>query len=746
MAASETTTHQRVRSLAVCTGVLGALLQAHKSGELDRVRRRCPRLFRQLRARWLQPVIGSMGAWGDADGELKALVLFARWGLAQLRPDGQPQLDGISAQNWLDRTSWRPVLVMMCHFGFASVPAFPERYRAHASESAVDRLCGLWSVGASTCYRYLEKGKRQFVQQVMLAPWTAQQMASLRSQSAQTAREQLGLTDAQLDAWHDRQAQEALAQGDLPSCAWHRLAARDWAQWLTLLEGHSAEFAGHAETEALLTAADALPLSRSQQVERQLLEASLWRARNAPARELACLEQARRLATQPSDERMLGLVYGALGKHFEARDAERALAYYEDSSQYLSRAIAAAQGEVDAKTGDGYVKTLVSMAWQRMLKKDPRALGVLETAQQLLPTLAVAQSTEGLLEQALGEYWRRAGNTAQALRHKHRALNIFERIEDLAQRLSSYNNLCLLYCETQEFERACDYAQKVIDLARSAPVDPYLLASSHGNLGIALLGLNKLDAAIEAYRAGLAVCESAGLATLVGRACYNLAEAHYRRFAQQHDPNDEREGDAFAAASFKVWAAQKDKAFQSATASLKREVLGGSSLIEPDRLMHEEFVAHFDELRDIKQHRAALALPGTPVVHVQAHLAIAQAYLDVANKEREAAKALIAKHGLGDVFAGAFEQLHAVFHREQSSQERLLVQWQAAATDLLGDERRLAVIDELLRVGHINKSGYARVGHVALATASKHLGLLAERGLLVQTGKGPATRYLLPNG
>jgi hypothetical protein len=76
-------------------------------------------------------------------------------------------------------------------------------------------------------------------------------------------------------------------------------------------------------------------------------------------------------------------------------------------------------------------------------------------------------------------------------------------------------------------------------------------------------------------------------------------------------------------------------------------------------------------------------------------------------------------------------------------QERLLLRWQAVAPDLLHSERRAAVLGELLRAGHIGKSGYAQLGQVALATASKHLGMLAERGLLTQTGKGPATRYVL---
>ena len=46
--------------------------------------------------------------------------------------------------------------------------------------------------------------------------------------------------------------------------------------------------------------------------------------------------------------------------------------------------------------------------------------------------------------------------------------------------------------------------------------------------------------------------------------------------------------------------------------------------------------------------------------------------------------------------------------------------------------------------GYVNKSGYAELCALSPATASKHLGTLAERGLLVQTGKGPATRYMLP--
>ena len=39
-------------------------------------------------------------------------------------------------------------------------------------------------------------------------------------------------------------------------------------------------------------------------------------------------------------------------------------------------------------------------------------------------------NTIALLEQAWGEYWRRAGKPELALEHKHRVLNLYERAGD----------------------------------------------------------------------------------------------------------------------------------------------------------------------------------------------------------------------------------------------------------------------------------------------------------------------------
>ena len=64
---------------------------------------------------------------------------------------------------------------------------------------------------------------------------------------------------------------------------------------------------------------------------------------------------------------------------------------------------------------------------------------------------------------------------------------------------------------------------------------------------------------------------------------------------------------------------------------------------------------------------------------------------------------------------------------------------------LLSPSRAEALLDHLLHAGSINKSGYAQLCGTGLATASKHLAQLALSGALQQTGRGPSTRYRLPD-
>jgi hypothetical protein len=253
----------------------------------------------------------------------------------------------------------------------------------------------------------------------------------------------------------------------------------------------------------------------------------------------------------------------------------------------------------------------------------------------------------------------------------------------------------------------------------------------------------RIDAAIQHYEHALQCSLDAGLKLHAFRARYNLAEAHYRRFREHRDPRDEAQGDTYVEQAVASPASDSSPDALESVRRLKSEVLAAQIEPAPDRLQPAERAVHFEEMVDVQRHRAALAVPANPDVHAQAHLAIADAYLRVAVKEREAARGLIEQHGLDARFGVALDALRKTFDRELSREQRLGAAWAERCRDLVDTARRETLVGRLLRDGSINKRTYAELCGVSPATASKHLSMLAERGLLQQTGKGPSTRYLL---
>jgi tetratricopeptide (TPR) repeat protein len=355
----------------------------------------------------------------------------------------------------------------------------------------------------------------------------------------------------------------------------------------------------------------------------------------------------------------------------------------------------------------------------------------------------IADELAGMLEQTWGEYWRRAGDLRRALDHRHRALNIFERLGDRRSVLATYLNLSSIYAETKEFARAIDYAQRILDVAGRQVIEPAILASTHVNLGVTYFWQARYDQAIEQYQLALDKSMQANLRLQANRAHYNLAEAYYKRFQSSADAEDEHRGDIHAAAAMNAPLAETTQALVEASRTLKAEVLGAQGGPAKDRLLPEESAVHFDEMAEVQRHRAVLAVPMAPEAHARARLAIANAYLAISVKEREAARQLIERHALSESFASALGQLRETFDRSLTQEQRLLGRWKNDASDLLDEFRRVKLIEHLSRDGSINKSGYGALCEVSAATASKHLVALAERGLLQQTGKGPSTRYLL---
>jgi tetratricopeptide (TPR) repeat protein len=729
------------RSLPAAEAVLTALFQAHKGGALADLLRRHPRLAHWLERRYLPPVRGTVG---DGYTTAQAVGLVLRWTVAQLRPDGMGHLEGLNREAWLDRTSWRPMLALACHYGLLPVPDFPDRYRRRPDESAADNLCGLWNVGPSTFYRYLDKGKRLATELLVGKGLTGARALSLRRALQPEVYARLQLEgEADRIGWHRAQAQAAAARGDCKSTLWHLRQALDHAGFVRALRRFRIELAKDEEADALIEELVREAPDPRTEFDLRLAHATLWSVRNAEARALEAFERARQLAGQHEDPLLLGRAYGWVGKFHESRDMDRAMACLEDSAEFLRQALTQAEGQPAGEVTEEYLSALQRLAWHYVQRNDARARAVLERSDLLRGSMAVSPEVNALIEQAWGEYWRRSGELRRAAEHHLRALNVFERLADARQMLSTFNNLSLIYCEAKDFDRAVEYGRKVLAKAEQTAVEPYLVVSVLLNLGIAYFWQERYDEAISHYERGLQQAQGADMRVAANRAHYNLAEAYYKRFQRSADPRDERRGDEHAAA-LKALPSESDPGHLEATRALKAEILGPHEGFVHDRLLPEEVAAHAHEMAQVKEQRRVLALPAPPAVHVRARLAIAKAYLEMSTKERDAALSLMHKHGLGEAFTTELDDLRATFNRELTREQQLLDRWKQSIGDLLTDGRRAALIDRLVRGEPISKSTYAELCSVGLATASKHLGLLAERGLLVQVGKGPKTRYLLP--
>ncbi|HEY6512792.1 MAG TPA: hypothetical protein VI032_12470 [Burkholderiaceae bacterium] len=728
--------------LALSEELLDVALAALRQGTLDLLVRQRPLAARWLMRRWLPIVKGTFGqAWGPQSDATDAPALLLRWLVTQLRPDQEPRLDGIDDEAWLNLVAWRPMLALMCHARLAVVPAFPARYRRRADEAAVDNLCGLWDVGPSTYYRYVERGKHHMARiAVEATPNVARRLSLRRFVLSELAARRTWDGEAQRAAWHREQVPRLRQRGDPSSALWHALQAGDANLATDALQVHAAALAGEPETDALIERVAALPMAPRALFDLWSARAVLARTRNAVDRELAALERAQQVATAAGDSLLLGAAYGALGRFHESRDADRAFACYEDSARYLQQAGA---GEPDGAAVAPYMTTLVRLAWMHVLRNHPQSKAMLERADRLRHAQRVPEELVGMLEQSWGEYWRSAGDHQRALQAKHRALNVYERLGDQRSILVTYLNLITLHGEARELDKAVAYATRVFEVARKSVVEPSILVSTHGNLGAAHVWAGDYASAIGDYQQALDLALRANLRLHANRTRYNLANAYYRRFLEARDAELERLGDEQLGLFFGAPASESTPALTESARNLKAEVLGAEPEKPVDRLLTDEAAEHLDEMSEIRRQRNVLQGNAAVVARARAHLSIARAYLAISVKEREAAKKLVEQHGLGGEFVAELGQLRETFDRQLSREQRVLAGWKQGAADMLDDTRRAALVERLLRDGSINKSAYAELGNVSPATASKHLAALTQRGLLQQAGKGPSTRYLL---
>lgn len=743
--------------------LLEGLLTAYRQQALAHRVMRSPRLTRRAMQPWVsatQPLLAHSATDADLAWLLPTLL---QWAVARLRPDQRSMTDPLPQQAWLGLSPWRPVVALIGHYGFQPVPQFAQHYRSRQDESPADRICGLWDVAPSSFYRQLERGRRMLLD-ALRQPLDASLTLSWWDSAAQAMLAQAGstmatsMTEPQRLGWHRQQVLAAQAQDRPEAALWHALQTRELALAADVLQRHAQPLAAHPLVEPMLE--HGLPKSIAEGAttrarDRALLALALGalaRVRGDQAAEFDRYQQALRLASAADDVLMLGLTRQALGRYFEARDIDRAFIDYRSAAEHLeqtlrdeaSEGVALTDRQADREQAEpAYLSVLVRLGWLYMLRNDPLAADVLQRASELRQTMVAPADVAATFEQAWGEYWRRKGNLQGAIDATWRALQQYEAIGNRLQVLRSYSNLALMYGEAQQFDQAIRYSTMVLQLGERDPLDPETRAGTHLNLGVALFWQQRYDDAIDHYQQGLRVAEAASMGTIQGRAHFNLAEAYYKRFQTSGLPDDERLGDAHVGLALRVWERDGDAAASEATRNLKRTVLGQRQHLVYDQLLPGEVAAYAREMNEIQQQRSRLAVPLPAQQQIEARLAMARAYLSIAMQEREAAMALMHQHDLQANFSAELQTMRALFDREQSREEHLAHDWLQRMPGLLSEAQAKRLAQHLLTEGAVGKSRYAELCSVSPATASKHLSVMADLGLLQRHGRGPMTHYQL---
>lgn len=720
--------------------LINLALNAQRHGRVPELPARAKHLRKLAERPWLGLVWGTLGdRLPPEERWAQGVQMLMAWALSQLRPDKQATLSSISVEAWTQSTAWRPMLSLAAQHGRLTVPDLPAAYRRRPGEAVADNLCGLWAVGPSTLYRYMDKGRRLLVDLLADTAPHGDVLISLRRFVDQTTP---ASSSTSLPDWHLAHAREALLHDSATDALWHQWQAGAAADCATTIRRFAVELAGGHEVDAVLRDLLNQKMSPELRFDLALAEASLWKCRRSEKGEQEALRLALRIGHDQSSPWLMGRAHAALALFDHSRDLERAISGFEASIEHLQEAVTAATPDDQQKVMGEYANSMIHLAWLHLRRNDPKARALLTAASRMRNDKALPDETVAFLELALGEQCRCEGRMNAAIEHRHRSLLIYERLGDRRSIINCHNNLCLLYAQHGEYGKAHEYGHRVLRASERYAVEPELVANAHGNLAVACMSANQLDAALTHLHEALRIHQRFDMRRHVVATHFNLAETHYKRFKAQGDPEDERLGDQNAEAAQTIGHELGLEGFVQNTAGLKREILGTAQ--EPDKLAAPEHAAHPHESAELDRLRNDLALPRPAAQRARTHLAIARQYLLIAAKEREAARALIAKHNVPDDFSAEFDALRQAWERELTREQALAALWREKLGDLLSDAQRRAVVAHVLAEGYISKSGYASVAQVSPATASKHLGLLAERGLLLQIGNGPSTRYVVP--
>lgn len=734
------------RSIAL---VVYSVTECLKQGALPEWSSKSKRLQQRLERNFLALIWGALGDRVNPSNRWNVTVKVAtQWLFGLMRQDQQLALGlrDIPENAWTQQTSWRPFIALASVTGLISIPDFRTIYYRRPNESAIENICGLWAIGQSTGYRYIEKGRKIAINTLEKALNDGEKLWGLRDFS-DNIYDAMNPTHKNNDKhqWHKIQAIHRLQLGYPSDTIWHLYKAEDWTEISKLLSTRTLEICTTKDIECFLNILNRENYPPLLKIDLSIAESLYWRCRGDSQKELDCLYLALKTSeVMPPPLKSIGSATALYAKaYFDvAREPDSAIAKLEKASLMFLEASNLPEEPLRIRAQNGFIMTNALLAYVHLRRGNPIASILIRNAETARRScIEVYPEADGMLLKARS--WSARCNNAMedAINLRLQVLSIFESSSNQREIIDANLNIGILYLQVGNFSSAERYLAAVLNASAIFPISPETMLSALGTIGVVQMAKGDSDNAIKYIIKSLSISRQYKLLQHEATSLLNLAEIYFIRFKSSGNCDDEISGDLYLKEGTKIADALDLEQYKDKAATLKDTVLNPKTALST--LVPPEQAAHAQEFVEIQKLRLEMAVPRPPTQRARTHIALSQLYLRIAAKERDAARGLMQTHGLSDL-ESELEALQQTWAHDGNLASQLNQRWREQVGDWLTEAQRKAVLARLLEEGSLSKSSYGEAAEVSPATASKHLGLLADKGLLEQQGRGPATRYVLP--
>lgn len=505
--------------------------------------------------------------------------------------------------------------------------------------------------------------------------------------------------------WHQRAAQYDETQGNYLEAARHWYLAGAGETAARLLITHAAAISKRmkgAEAAEFLASFQPVDVAPPTWARLKLLEGQLAEAHANLAKAILAYETA----LHADLVAIKAEAHYRLAKILEYRNVDEALVHYERGISLLE------QTSADPPL---LVRMYIHRSWIFIQHRQDlrRAEASLQRAKDLIDPTNREDYAD--LYNASGELFHREGKWVYAIEDRLQAWLAAKESNDLARIVKIGYNLGGDYAEYRRFPQALTYLNQSRTLAlENGMLD--MAALCQEVIGICYFYQADYAAAIHSYEAAYALFAQVQNQTALTNACFNLAEVHALEGHRAQTRRYYNEGLTLAA-------------------TLIQGAADAASLL---------IVQRFAELK--QQYPHLLADPGRVNARQQRALAYVQQHGAISNREYRTLNGVQNKTAAAELKALAAQQLLAKWGQGAATVYRLPLSTRPATTAALPPDFNLRQRQAVAYVqvhGQISNRIYRELTQVGNKAAATDLQELVAKGILIQSGKGPATVYRL---